>query len=366
MFSIFNPKTSNTLSITESDHSAPIKPGQTILDAAISAGIKFPNMCNVGECGSCRCQLIEGEVKLNSDISRHVDSTALQLGYILACQSQAHSDVKVRVPGLSKGDLGTKRFKARITKQQSLSDGIQRLELELDSPIQYIPGQYAQLDIEGLGMGRPRNYSFATPGDKKGSTTVSFFIRHVPGGEFTDWLFEKNRVDSNIQLSGPFGDFCFKGQQPQMVCIAAGSGLAPILAILKQLQNEPQPPRVKLIVAAAEQKDLYLQHEIIGLQSSWHNKFEYIPVLSRETESTSWRGLRGRVGDLLDGMTLGLTNSEAYLCGPPAMLDQLIEQLQSEIPEKHIHYDRFYDRQSLRARKDTNLASAKNEVIDHG
>src|SRR5437016_10795493 len=74
--------------------------GETLLKAGLSGGVKIPHLCLVGDCGSCRCRLVRGKVRLRKDISHHVDHDALRRGFLLACQSEALTDVLLAVPGL--------------------------------------------------------------------------------------------------------------------------------------------------------------------------------------------------------------------------------------------------------------------------
>src|SRR5262249_36764752 len=143
---------------------APIREGQSLLEAAITAKIKFPNMCNVGECGSCRCQVIDGHIRLKSDIRRHVSTEDMRHGYVLACQSLADGDVILRVPGLSATDRSLTQCGGTITGVQRLAHDIIELRVNLDEAITYTAGQYAQLSVPGVAAlaQTVRNYSFAS------------------------------------------------------------------------------------------------------------------------------------------------------------------------------------------------------------
>src|SRR5262245_13090176 len=89
------------LRIAGGEYNAPVAAGETLLGAAVRGKIPFPHMCNVGECGACKCRLVKGRIRLTKDISRHVSPEELSSGFVLACQSVAESeDVEVEVPGL--------------------------------------------------------------------------------------------------------------------------------------------------------------------------------------------------------------------------------------------------------------------------
>ena len=340
------------LTVGGTDLSAPVGTGQTLLQAALRQGIKIPHLCLVGECGSCRCRLRGGKVRLKSDISHHVDHDALRQGYLLACQSEALSDVDLAVPGLTPdaSGHGLTVTGARIVSARALNHDIRHLVLELDRPIAYRAGQYAQLNVPGHPVlaEAPRCYSFCTAPEAQAQREVSFHVRRVPGGAFTDWLWAEDRAGQRLELTGPLGDFAFHDDQRPMVCVAGGSGLAPIKAILEQLCAQPSAPDVTLFFAARAQQDLYCLAEIARLQADWPGPGRLLlePVLSQEPADSDWRGLTGYCGEHLASFC-SPAESSFYLCGPPAMIDSILGHLDGKVAAQHVHYDRFLDRSTL-------------------
>ncbi len=330
------------------------KAGDSLLSAGLRGGVRIPHLCRVGECGSCRCRLVTGQVRLRRDISQHVDNQALRQGYLLACQSEALSDVTVEVPGQSpaaEGD-GVKTLTGRITSISVLSHDIRLLIVKLDGPIHYSAGQYAQLSVTGHAAlaGAPRCYSFGSAPSAPGQTEVAFHVRHVPGGLFTEWLFGQDRSGERVELTGPLGDFRVRDDGRPMVCIAGGSGLAPIKAMLEELCNRERAPDLTLFLAARSQRDLYCQPELTALQARWPGpgRLLVMPVLSNEPQGSGWTGLRGYCGEHL-ARFCSLADSSFYLCGPPAMIDSILRRLRGEVAPEYVHYDRFLDRSTLAA-----------------
>lgn len=336
-----------SLSIDGTDQVAPVRRGQTILDAAIAADIRFPNMCAVGECGTCRCQVTAGQVKLKRDITHHISLDEIREGHVLACQSQALSELSVRVPGFGNSAVTTSA--GRITHIDWLTHDIQRITVAVQQRVSYRPGQYASVSVPGV-VSEPRHYSFASPCDGEASAELEFFIRHVPGGEFTDWLFASERLGAEVVVQGPFGDFYYRDSMRPILCFAGGSGLAPIKALLEGLADTANAPPVTLFFGAREQRDLYWQAQLQGLQQLWPAPFEYFPVLSAAPEDSTWQGLRGIIPQYLDQPGVPpLAECDAYLCGPPPMLDAIIGELEGVIPGERIHFDKFLDKSSLAA-----------------
>lgn len=351
MFGFFSGRSaaSQRLVIEGSEFSAPVKPGQTILQAATSARIKFPNMCNVGECGTCRCRLREGRVKLMRDITRHISVAEIEQGYILGCQAVPDGDVIVQVPGLSATDTVTAAHQGRIVATDRLTHDILEVRVEVDRKVHYSAGQYARLSVPGAAAlsDVERNYSFASAVGADGTTHLHFYIRHVPGGLFTDWLFATDRTGEVLSLSLPYGDFGYHPSERPLLCIAGGSGLAPIKALLEQLQADGIERSVTLLFGARTQADLYGLPAINVLAARWPASFAFHPVLSAEPKESDWTGRRGFVTDHLPKIVPNLAEHDAYLCGPPAMLDAALAHMQDMLPPDRIHFDKFLDQSSL-------------------
>lgn len=350
MFSLFKKKAKDTMIIDGSELSAPIKKGQTLLSAGINAKLKFPNMCNVGECGTCRCKVLKGDIKLKRDITNHIPIEEIKKGYVLACQSISKGgDILVQVPGLSSTDNSIYTSLGSIEKITELTHDTYSVTLKLDKPIQYVGGQYGQILVPGVEKltDHPRNYSFSTYPKSGESTSVEFFIRHVPSGLFTDWLFAKDRTGQKIELSGPHGDFYYRDEGRPILCIAGGSGLAPVKSLLEQLNQDGRYPKVTLMFGAREQRDLYCQSEFEALAKQWSSDFNVHEILSAEPTSSDWQGLRGFVTQHIDDLIPNLSDHDIYLCGPPVMIDSVISHIGDQVPTQRIHFDKFLDQSSI-------------------
>lgn len=341
-----------TLHIAGSDRTAPIAPGDTLLGAAVREKIPFPHMCNVGECGACKCRLTRGRLRLTRDISRHVSPEELASGFVLACQSVAESeDVEVEVPGLGRGrsaEGAPVQTEASITRTTPLAPGILELEVRVAVEVRHVAGQFAQLMVPGVpGLGEQRCYSFAEAPDRASPGRALFHVRHVPGGAFTDWLFAADRTGTRLGFSGPHGRFRYHEADRPLLCVAAGTGLAPIKAILEQGLSDGLARDVTLVVAARTRRDLYALDALASIEEGWRGRFSFVPVLSREPEGSDWRGRRGHVTDYLRERAADLAGCAAYLCGPPGMIDAALDVLRDKIPPEHVHHDRFLDRGSV-------------------
>src|SRR5262249_19832365 len=138
-------------------------------------------------------------------------------------------------------------------------------------PVSYIAGQYARISVPGVAAlaDIERNYSFASAMMADGTTSLVFYIRHVPGGAFTDWLFAADRTGTVLQVAVAYGDFHYCPSERPLLCIAGGSGLAPVKALLEQLRADGIARPVSFLFGARTRGDLYCQAEIDALAAGW-------------------------------------------------------------------------------------------------
>jgi NAD(P)H-flavin reductase len=321
----------------------------TLLQTALSEGINFPYHCTVGTCGNCRCKLIEGDVKAIMDFSYTLSEAEIDEGYILACQALLKSNVTVELEADAHApNHALETYNGTITATTMLTHDIAEVAVELNRAISFTAGQFADIGIEGFD--RHRSYSFASAPVQGGQTSLTFHVRNVPGGSYTEWLFEKDRVGEAFELHGPSGAFWLRTSEAPILGVAGGSGMAPLKAILDDaLANKINRP-VTYLFGARAQRDLYCLEEMKSLTKQWPNTFKFVPILSDEPEDSNWTGKRGLVTDFINDETTGFAVSEshAYLCGPPGMIDAtLIKLEEANISLNNIHYDKFLDSRQL-------------------
>jgi p-cymene monooxygenase electron transfer component len=194
----------------------------------------------------------------------------------------------------------------------------------------------------------PRSYSFADPPERGGRNEISFFIRKAPGGVFTEPLFAGALDGCDLVIDGPHGGFFLRTGDGQLICVAGGSGLAPLMSLLMDARKKNIKRPCILLFGARTQADLYLVDAIEGMGGDWLADFKFVPVLSEEPAVSSWRGRRGLVTEVLAEMlTAGEIppqGRQAYMCGPPPMIDRALTILtQAGIAVSDIHFDKFSD-----------------------
>lgn len=316
------------------DQAITVQPRETVLQAALRNGIDFPSSCRVGGCGTCKCKLASGRVKELTETGYLLSAEEIDQGYILACQSVPQSDLRVEID-LSRG--AARGITGRVVSQTKETHDIVRLVVQLEQPIPYKAGQFANVAIEGL-PGVIRSYSFATPSHR--DARVTFIIRKVPGGPMSSLVNDADLVGRAVRVDGPVGDFWLRASDAPILFVAGGSGLAPILAILKEAMAAGLTRSVTLLFGAREARDLYALDEIGAIAKAWGGSFRFVPVLSAAEADTTWTGERGLVTEKIPALLED--GAHGYLCGPPVMIDGAIELLlQKGVSRDHIHFDRF-------------------------
>ena len=332
-----------------------VKAGENLLSAGLSAGLDWPHDCRVGSCGTCRCHLKKGRIKPLNDFSYVLTPEQLDEGMILACQTTLKSDVEIEVELGGGGKAAVETHAGTLSAVRKLTHDIVEMTITCDEPLPegILAGQYAE--ISHAGLSKPRSYSFAKAPENEKPGAATFYVRLVPGGEFTEWLFGGDRAGTSVTLAGPYGDFWLRESDLPMVCIAGGSGMSAVKAVLEHVSNYNIPRDALFLFGARTRDDIYCREEMEKIRSHWHHdhKFEFEFVLSNEPDDSDWDGPRGFVTDHLhrnyiEPKLLDIRACQAYMCGPPPMIDAGIKALtQAGLGEDNIFYDKFLDASTI-------------------
>ena len=353
MFKFFKKK--DWQASVNSEHPVLVKAGTNLLAAGLESGLNWPHDCRVGSCGTCRCYLRKGKIKELNDFSYVLTPEELDKGMILACQTALKSDVEIDVE-LAEGSSHIVHLEGVLSSVNTLTHDIMEICITLNSdlPPETLAGQYAEIAYPGLSTAR--NYSFAKAPKNENPKEATFYVRHVPGGEFTSWLFsDEDRVGTKVTVGGPYGNFWLRESKKNIICIAGGSGMSAVKAILEQSCIDRIDRDGLYLFGARTQNDLYCLNDMEVIQKNWNanHSFEFVPVLSSEADDSGWHGETGYVGDCLkknylDTGVLDINKCQAYMCGPPPMIDATIEALVAiGMNENEIFYDKFLDASSI-------------------
>lgn len=330
--------TRHTITIAGSDP-VPCEDGQNILDACIVAGLPMPYNCRSGECGECIATLAAGEVEElpGADPAIFTDRDRDE-GRIFTCMCFPRSDVELAVT-LRDGVAAPKieRIYAAVERIAWHGADIAEIEVATPWPINFRAGQYFSWKIPGIEP--DRSFSAA---NRPGTETLIFHVRIYPGGAVSTFVKDRLGGGDVIELEGPYGHFGLSENDfRQAILIAGGTGMAPIRALLDDAFARGDARPMKFFYGARVQDDLYCLDDMAAWAST-HAGFSFTPALSEEPADSGWDGTRGLVTDALQKEMGDAFGAEAYLCGPPPMIDAAIDILLAAGLDAHdIYYDKF-------------------------
>src|SRR5579862_3526180 len=305
------------ITIKPSDHSFACDDGETILEAAIRADLMIPYGCRNGACGTCKSLLLAGSVDYGVHQPGTLTEAERRQGLALLCVAKPLTDVMVEIREVRRaGDIRIRKLPCRVEKIEKVADDVAVLSLKLpaNERLQYLAGQY--LDVL-LKDGKRRSFSIATAPEN--DTLLDLHIRHVPGGFFSDQVFNTFKGREILRFEGPLGAFYMREESDKpMILVAGGTGFAPIKALIEHALHHGIDRQMVLYWGARSLKDLYLPH-LPGQWAAEHSNFTYIPVLSDPLPGDDWPGRTGFVHKAVMADFPDLSGYQVYACGGPAM-----------------------------------------------
>jgi toluene monooxygenase electron transfer component len=335
------------ITVEGSELSFPCQPDDTILRSALRAGVAFPYECNVGACGNCKFQLVEGELEQNWPDAPGWTEKDRERGRFLGCQSVPHSPctIKVRTSDLHAPVHRPRRVTATLTQCRPITHDIREFHFALDEPMQFEPGQYALLSLPGVPG--ERAYSMSNVADAS-NLSLQFQVRRVPNGKGTDVLFDRLQPGARIGIDGPYGRaYLRRDVQRDIVCIAGGSGLAPMISITRGFSFDPNLKDTKLhfLYGARTGKDI-CGRDMLEVLPGFGERIQFHAAVSApesgEAEvASAYTGFVHELADTLLGDTL--REMEIYFAGPPAMGAAIQRMLLArKVAFDRVHFDQFY------------------------
>ncbi len=251
MFGLFGGNKDWQATINAGEHTITVKAGDNLLNAALEAGVPWPHDCRVGSCSTCQCTLKSGKIKALTDFSYVLDPDQLKSGKILACQTRLKTDVEIEVELSDAPAIELKSNDGKIISAKNLTHDIKELVIKCDGDVDHsgMAGQYS--DIKIASIDDPRSYSYAKAPKQENPGEFTFYVRLVPNGKFTEWLFAEDRTGEEVRLTGPYGQFYRRDEDTTMVCIAGGSGMSAIKAILEDSAAQQIKRRLFILVWCA-------------------------------------------------------------------------------------------------------------------
>jgi toluene monooxygenase electron transfer component len=318
----------------------------TFLRAAQRAGVGFPYECNVGSCGTCRFELAEGEVTVQWPEAPGLNENDRKRNRYLGCQTRPLGDctIKVRPGARYAPPHRPQRFEAVLERVRPLTHDMSEFRFAVDTPHAFEPGQYALAYLPGVTGARA--WSMSNTPDDEGAW--EFVVRRTPQGIGSRALFEELKVGQRIALDGPYGMAWLRRDAPRdILCLAGGSGLAPMLSIARAAMTEPQLAGRKLhfLYGGRTPADVCGQ-ELLQELPGWGDRLRYLPAISPMPggNAEGWTGAVGYLHEVaLERFGAQLPGFETYFAGPPAMALAVQRMLvDAKVPSGQVHFDQFY------------------------
>lgn len=317
--------------------------GETLLSTLLEQKIFIPSACGgKGTCGYCKVKVHEGGGPVLATELPFLTKEEIDTDVRLSCQCKVKENIKIEIP---EELFSVQEYFATVEEMEDVTDVIKRVKFRLAEGEELIfkPGQFIQLKAplyEGNTEEVYRAYSIASAPSEK--DTVELLIGYIPDGICTTYVHQHLKVGDTVQLNGPHGDFYYdEDSTNDMIMVAAGTGMAPILAILKYMEEHDVKRKATFYFGAKTPEDLFFLDYFKHLEDTLYD-FEFVPTLSRVTEEHKWTGAQGRVNQIIEEQLESGENKEAYLCGNPKMIASMVASLTERgVLEELIYFDEF-------------------------
>jgi CDP-4-dehydro-6-deoxyglucose reductase len=329
------------ITVQPSGHDYACEADDTVLAAAIRAGIGLPYGCKNGACGSCKGKVVEGTIHHKPHQPRALSDQEKLQGFALMCCAVPQSDlvIEAREVGGST-DYPVRKMPSRvIAVDRAAPDvAIVTLQLPANEALAYRAGQYVEFLLKD---GKRRAYSIASAPSYGGP--LELHIRHLPGGLFTDHVFGTMKARDILRFEGPLGTFFLREESDKpIVLLASGTGFAPVKALVEHMIHLKSERPVSLYWGGRRPQDLYM-HDLCERWARELPHFRYQPVVSDALPEDGWTGRRGFVHAAVMDDIRDLSGHQVYACGAPVMVDSARRDYvaQCGLPAEEFYADAF-------------------------
>ncbi|PWQ96899.1 CDP-6-deoxy-delta-3,4-glucoseen reductase [Leucothrix pacifica] len=327
------------ITIQPSGHQFELAEDEYVLDGALKHGIMFPYGCRGGSCGTCFGKVISGDIDYPEGLPMGLMESDHASGQALFCVAKARSDLTIDVREIrSRDEIRVKTLPAQVISVKKLAPDVMELRLALPASerLMFRAGQY----LDFLLRNRKRR-AFSIANAPVNDEFLELHIRLVPGGEFTQMVFDIFQLKTLVRLEAPLGDFYVREESNRpIIMIAGGTGFAPIKSMIEQLQAEEDTRPIHLYWGARAKVDLYLH----ALAQRWAQgeRFDYTPVLSQAAEEDDWQGQQGYVHEVVAKDYPDLSGFDVYMAGPPQMIVAATQRFRAQgLPQMQLFADAF-------------------------
>lgn len=308
-----------TITLAKSQRQFTVESNEIILQAAQKQNIALPYGCRNGTCGACKALVVSGKINQHSHSASALSNDEKEKGYALLCSAQACSNITLNVHEIANlAGQTVRKMLSKIKHFEKLSDDVMIVDLQLQAgqTLDFIAGQYIELLLPNHIR---RAYSIASSVSQ--NNQLQLHIRHMPGGAFTDRLFNTMKIGDIVRFEGPLGSFFLREDSLKpIIFLASGTGFAPIKAMLETIFEKGIKRPIYFYWGGRSTKDLYQ----INVAQNWAMQypfFKFIPVLSELLSHDTWSGRRGFVHRTVIEDFPDLSDFEVYACGAPVMVE---------------------------------------------
>ena len=320
---------------------------ETILTAAIRAGVGLPYGCKDGACGSCKCKKLSGAVAHGEHQSKALSAEEEAAGYMLTCCARPLSAVTLEARQVTdERAYPVRKMPVRVACLTRASHDVMivRLQLPAAEPLRYHAGQYIEFILKD---GARRAYSMATaPHEQDTAPGLELHIRDTPGGLFSEHVFSAMKEKDILRAEGPFGSFYLREDSDKpIILLASGTGFAPVKALITHMRHKGITRPAALYWGARRPADLYMDGWARE-QAAAMPHLKYVPVVSDALPEDRWTGRTGFVHQAVLDDFADLSGHQVYACGAPIVVDSAHASYtrQRGLPEEEFFADAFTTR----------------------
>jgi NAD(P)H-flavin reductase/ferredoxin len=315
--------------------------GEGVLGAALSQGYFLRYGCKHGGCGTCKVLVNDGDIE-DSGSSFALAPAERSAGWALACSSRPLSDCVIDISpmGLTEEEFlagdQVETFETVIERVTDLTPTICGVSLRLVSPprMSFTAGQFVNVEVPGTN--NVRAFSMANP--PSADSEIELIVRTFPGGKFSEYL-KYAKKGEQVRIFGPVGSLRVRLSYRKIIMIAGGSGMAPMLSMLADLTQKHDRRAATLFFGARTCAELYYTDRLTAL-CNLSARAEFVPVV--EDPGGAWNGETGLVTEAVARRMGSLQGYDAYLCGPPAMVEAAREMvIRLGVREANVYFDAF-------------------------
>jgi CDP-4-dehydro-6-deoxyglucose reductase len=329
------------ITVQPSGHHFECEADETVLAAAIRAGVGLPYGCKNGACGSCKGKVVAGSVQHKPHQERALPEQEKTQGFSLFCCAVPDGDLVIEAREVSgSSEYPVRKMPTRVQGIRKAAPDVAVITLQLpaNEALAYRAGQYIEFLLKD---GKRRAYSLATAPSFGGP--LELHVRHLPGGVFTDHVFGTMKERDILRFEGPLGTFFLREESDKpIVLLASGTGFAPVKALVEHMVHLKSERPVTLYWGGRRPQDLYM-HELCEEWTRTLPHFRYVPVISDALPEDAWQGRTGFVHEAVMQDTPDLSGHQVYACGAPVMVDAARRDYvdQCGLPAEEFYADAF-------------------------